>query len=352
MNKPEFGNYNNSLWEKLFNNVECEQITKYYSNWTSNIDIDKECINTQKKIRNVETFLNQINVIDLVVKDDTIITVNYLDSNVTIIKDKKPIMGITGGSTGKYFKNPSGIAIRKDGVIIIADSGNNRICSIKDRRVDVIVSGTFELTDELGIKEQFNNPYGVAIHPNGNIIVVDTDNNCIRSIDADYKVTTIAGNSKDRTVDYRDGKGTHSRFKNPSGIAIMKDHTIIVADSGNNCIRSIDKDYMVRTIAGSIKGFKDGNGTDALFNNPIGVAIMDDQTIFVTDCDNHCIRSINIEYYVITIAGSICSHMSCYRDGLGPIAKFSYPRGITIAPDNSILIADFLNKKIRRLYYK
>ena len=35
MNKPEFGNYNNSLWEKLFNDVECEQITKYYYDWTS-----------------------------------------------------------------------------------------------------------------------------------------------------------------------------------------------------------------------------------------------------------------------------------------------------------------------------
>jgi hypothetical protein len=346
MNKPEFGNYNNSLWKKLFKNVECEQIKKYYSNWTSNIDIDKECRQLY-----VETYMDSIDVYYIAVKTDgTIIISDYADDSINIYKGHEIKEQFYGIKYGLKFNLPSGITIRDNGDIIFADSKNNRICLIKNEVVTVIAgNGYIGYKNANELYPEFNFPNGVAINSNGIIFVTDTGNNCIRAISKEGIVSTIAG-SVNKELGNNDGQGTEARFNYPRGIAIMENQTIIIADSGNHRIRSIDIHGMVRTIAGSIKGCADGYGTNSKFNDPFDVAIMKDQTIIVTDNNNHCIRTIDINYNVETIAGSENNEKGD-KDGLGTIAKFDHPCGVAILPDNSILVADN-NAKIRRLYYK
>jgi hypothetical protein len=76
---------------------------------------------------------------------------------------------------------------------------------------------------------------------------------------------------------------------------------------------------------------------------------MKDQTIIITDIFNNCIRSINPNYDVETIVGN---KLAGFKNGLGTIAKFNVPMGITIDASDNIFVADNFNKKIRRLYYK
>jgi hypothetical protein len=100
MNKPEFGNYNNILWKKLFNNVECDQITKYYSDWTSNIDINNECIKFQKQIIHVETLIVDIdNIKDIngivINKYGNIIISDATNKCIRIIEKKDLIYSMT-----------------------------------------------------------------------------------------------------------------------------------------------------------------------------------------------------------------------------------------------------------------
>jgi hypothetical protein len=50
MNKPEFGKYKIELFHNLFENIECQTIDKYYSNWTNIQNLNDQCIAYKKAI--------------------------------------------------------------------------------------------------------------------------------------------------------------------------------------------------------------------------------------------------------------------------------------------------------------
>jgi hypothetical protein len=78
-------------------------------------------------------------------------------------------------------------------------------------------------------------------------------------------------------------------------VAIDAEGNIIVADSNNHCIRKVTPDGTVSTLAGSREGedgFADGAAADARFDGPCSVAIDADGNVLVADNENHCIRKL------------------------------------------------------------
>ena len=69
-----------------------------------------------------------------------------------------------------------------------------------------------------------------------------------------------------------------------------------IADSGNHCIRRITTDGMVETVLGmpGTAGWKDGGKEEALFNEPSGLGISSDGTLYVADFGNRRIRKLSI----------------------------------------------------------
>ena len=96
----------------------------------------------------------------------------------------------------------------------------------------------YYVTTIAGGDASFDFPYGVAIDGEGNTIVADTVNNRIRRITPEGAVTTIAGSGE---RGYADGQGTDASFHHPAGVAIDVDGNIIVADFHNKRIRRISK---------------------------------------------------------------------------------------------------------------
>ncbi len=75
-------------------------------------------------------------------------------------------------------------------------------------------------------------------------------------------------------------------------MAVATDGTIFVADTDNYRIRKITTTGEITTFAGGTGGFADGTGTAAKFNEPAGIAVANDGTIFVADRMNFRIRKI------------------------------------------------------------
>jgi len=107
--------------------------------------------------------------------------------------------------------------------------------------------------------------------------------------------TLFAGT--DSRAGWVDGHRLSAEFNQPSQIVVDKDGSIYVADRMNHCIRRITPDGMVSTVIGKggIAGYQDGNPEDALFNNPRGVAIDQEGTIYIADYENNCIRKLSVE---------------------------------------------------------
>lgn len=157
------------------------------------------------------------------------------------------------------------------------------------------------------LQATFRNPYGLLVLKDGTLLVSDMKNHLLRSI-SNTKVASMAGmivgkDSKGFPVGGRyDADAAHSVFQRPAGLAQDSAGNIYVADSANNAIRKIDASGKVTTLAGNgLMGNKDAKGEDATFSNPQGIAVAPNGTVYVADTLNHLIRKIAADGTVTTL---------------------------------------------------
>jgi sugar lactone lactonase YvrE len=297
------------------------------------------------------------------------------------------------------FSDPFGIAVDKRGNVIIADGGeSNRIRRITERgEVQTLAGSTEGFDDNYASAAQFNTPSGVAIDKDGNIIIADTSNNRIRMLSADGRiVSTVAGSG---VAGFRDGPAGEAQFDGPVGVAVDKQGNIFVADTYNDRIRKIAKDGNVTTLAGAgSPGFRDGEASSALFDTPSGVAVDDNGTVFVADTANSSVRKITPQGEVVSVGGppldenspagagrsgirrpvgivathdgflfvtasesgevcrvtpegefSVIAGGMGFADGTGLKAKFNRPSGIAIDREGVLYVADAQNYLVRMI---
>ena len=159
----------------------------------------------------------------------------------------------------------------------------------------------------------------------------------------DINVSTLAGSTRG----YADGNSLNARFDSPFDIASDGQGNFYIADSFNNRIRKITPDGEVSTLAGNgQQGFEDGIGTDAQFFLPLGLATDNVGNIYVADTFNHRIRKITPEGVVSTFAGN---GEQGFEDGIGTNAKFSQPNGLFIDSSGNVFVADRNNNRIRKI---
>lgn len=249
-----------------------------------------------------------------------------------------------GGGTGASFKRPWGLTIDKNGNIYVADAGNNKIRKISPLGIvsTIAGSGAKGAADGIATTATFNNPSGVAVDGSGNLYVVDSDNNKIRKIKPDGSVSTFAGTGQYSSVD---GQGTDAGFYDPHGIAIDASGYLYIAD-GNNRIRKISPDAFVTTFAGNSSGSNDGVGPRASFYFPNGIAIDASGNLYIADTGNNLIREINAGGLVTTIAGNGTIGSG---DGTGAEATLNGPIGIALDPSGNLYVTEGPDNKIRKI---
>ena len=204
--------------------------------------------------------------------------------------------------------------------------------------------GTSGVTDGAAAQTRFADPYGVAIDKQGHIYVADGgDGNRIRLIAPDGAASTLAGGKEG----YADGQGAQAAFHTPSGIAIDDAGNLYVADTGNHAIRKVTPQGLVSTLAGNgMAGSADGQGAAAQFNGPVGIAVSGDGVVYVADTYNDRIRRIAPDGTVTTLAGT---GKPGDADGAALKAQFDTPCALALAPDGALFIADSYNDAIRKL---
>ena len=160
-------------------------------------------------------------------------------------------------------------------------------------------------------------------------------------------VTTLAGS----TQGFAEGTGAAAQFNQPRGVAVAPDGTIYVADSSNHRIRRITPGGVVTTLAGSTQGFADGTGAAAQFNTPWSVVVRPDGVVVVADTANHRIRLVTPEGVVTTLAGSsplgFGLGVGGFADGIGTVAQFRNPSSVALLPNGNIVVCDISNNRIR-----
>ncbi|QRK05156.1 hemolysin [Archangium violaceum] len=236
---------------------------------------------------------------------------------------------------------------------------------------------------------RLNGPMGIAADAQGNVYVSDSDNYCIRRIAPDGTTTVFAGAVMEPGM--MDGPAAQARFNQPAGLALTPQGELLVADMGNGVIRRIDlltpgnpvttlpsnlwlyrpsavavgadgTVYVVETgmsrvmalrngtvsvFAGSPPGgFAEGEGESARMLPYLGIAVLPDGNVAVSDPGNYRVRRISPSGVVTTLAGS---GLFGARDGEGDDADLVLPAGLAVGPDGTLYVADSGNALLRAI---
>lgn len=256
--------------------------------------------------------------------------------------------GATDGiGTASRFNNPSSIAVDLSGNVYVADSSNHVIRKIAPGGVVTTLAGQAGFSgssDGTGTAARFNAPSGIAVNSVGTVYVADTFNHTVRVVNSSGSVTTMAGSAGISGT--TDGQGANARFTYPSGIAVDSGGGVYVADTSNHTIRRIQSDGTVTVFAGSpgLRGAIDGSGTNARFAYPNAVAIDSSGNLYVADSFNHAIRKITTFGSVTTLAGSFGVAGSTDAPSL-----FNQPSGVAVDSLGNVFVADTFNHSVRRI---
>lgn len=261
---------------------------------------------------------------------------------------------VDGPAPTAQFSNLAGVAVDAQGIIYVADWGNHCIRKITSAGMvsTLAGNGAAGYVDGTGAAARFNQPEGLAIDAQGNVLVADSRNNRIRKITPTGVVSTLAGSGTQGG--FADGPVAQARFYWPHGVAIDALGTVYVADTGNNRIRKISSAEIVTTVAGTAQcGGTDGPAGTATFNYPTGLAVNSQGTICVAEANGYRIRLLDPSGFASTLAGTgnACSSGAAggYVDGPGSAAQFNNPYGVVFGPTGGVYVADQDNDCIRKI---
>jgi sugar lactone lactonase YvrE len=141
------------------------------------------------------------------------------------------------------FNYPSGLAFDNAGNLFIADRDNHRIRKIVGGIVSTHAGqATAGKVDGTGIAARFNRPVALGIDGANNLYVSDEGNHTIRKIAPGGEVSTVVGTG---AAGADNGNSTLARFNQPAGLLVNRNGDIVIADTKNHVIRRIVVDPII-----------------------------------------------------------------------------------------------------------
>lgn len=136
-------------------------------------------------------------------------------------------LGAAGSAPGEFF-SPRAVALAPDGSLYVADSLNHRIQHLSPDGQVLHAWGSFSDGGGGAPGGTFNEPWGVAVAPDGSVYVADTWNFRIQKFTADGQFV--------RTWDSYGSPDFPQGFYGPRGLAVDGRGRLFVADTGNKRI--------------------------------------------------------------------------------------------------------------------
>jgi sugar lactone lactonase YvrE len=202
---------------------------------------------------------------------------------------------------------------------------------LKGRRDIAAVQVIGEPGDAQG---QFNAPHGLAIAPDGSLYVADSNNHRIQKFDSSGKFLMAFGTFSGPN-NPNPAPGT---FNEPWGVTVGPDGSVYVADTWNHRIQKFDATGKFITTWG-VAGQTDMGGQGGIFWGPRDVAAGKDGRVYVSDAGNKRIQVFNADGAFQAQFGGA---------GVQP-GQLDEPVGLAIAPDGNLIVNDTWNQRIQVL---
>jgi sugar lactone lactonase YvrE len=266
--------------------------------------------------------------------------------------------------------------VAEDGTLYVADTGNHRILHLSPEGEILDQWGGFaDLSQGDAPGGTFNEPWDVAVAPDGTIYVADTWNHRIQHFSDDGEFLGMFGTFGQAE--------SPTAFWGPRGVGVDEEGRVYVADTGNKRVVVFDEGGQ------SVATFGGGGYEPGRLSEPVGLALGADDTLFVADTWNLRVQGFregapgtfdpvaewpiegwygqsleNKPYLAVSPDGQVCvSDPEGYRilcftsegefvlgwGGFGALeTQVNYPSGVGFDPDGRLWVVDSGNNRLMR----
>ena len=210
--------------------------------------------------------------------------------------------GDGGPGIQAMLREPNDVFLDGKGRLLIADIRDQRIRRV-DLSTGIITTfaGTGEKSREgdgkRATEASLMGPRAVCMDRLGNTYVCEREGNGVRKIDPEGILTTVAGAESVAGYSGDGGPALAATWGAPKAIRCDLQNNIIVLDTENNAVRRIDAQTgMVNTIAGGHEG-GDGDGrpaTEAGLGRPHGCGMDAAGNLYIADTHNNRVRVVGL----------------------------------------------------------
>jgi streptogramin lyase len=265
--------------------------------------------------------------------------------------------GDGGPALRATFNLPHEIRFDRSGNLYVADMRNHAIRRV-DRRSGMIA--TFAGTGVSGYagdggpadQAQLNQPHSIQFGPDGSLYICDVGNHVIRRVDPRTgTISTFAGTGKPGvTPDGAPIAGTP--LNGPRSIDFDAAGNLWLVTRGGNQVFKFDLGTgRIQHVAGTgEKGFTGDGGPAKLatFSGPKGIAVALNGDVYLADTENHCVRMIEAATgRVVRVAGT--GEAGDGPDGEPLLCRLKRPHGVFVDRDGSVFIGDSETHRVRVL---
>lgn len=184
------------------------------------------------------------------------------------------------------------------------------------------------------------------------LLLTDLDNRRIRAVDMNTgKIHLVAGNGEKGVP--KDGADAKTApLVDPRAAAEDDDGNVWILERGGNALRVVDAKGKIRTVAGTGMAGATGDGGDALkatLNGPKHLCVDHDGSVIIADAENHLIRRyLPLEKKIVRVAGS--GKKGNAGVGGSPLeVELNQPHGVYVHSDGTLYISDSSNNRILKI---
>lgn len=269
--------------------------------------------------------------------------------------------GGDGGTAVEAQLNfPTGIARGPDGALYVCDTSNHRVRKITPDGKIMTVAGTGEKgwSGDGGpaTAAKLSEPYEVRFDHTGNIFWVERLSHSIRRLEAKSGIISTVAGSGAAGFSGDGGPATEAKMNEPHSIGFDKAGNLYICDVKNHRIRKVDmKTGIISTFAGTGERKPTPDGAPfatAPLSGPRALDFDKDGNLWLALREGNMILKLDLAHgRVYRVAGTGAKGFT--GDG-GPakVATLNGPKGIAVAPNGNVYLADTENHVIRMIDVK
>jgi sugar lactone lactonase YvrE len=268
--------------------------------------------------------------------------------------------GDGGPATNASIRNPNGVAIDAAGNLFIADNSGGQVRKVNAAGIISTLAGNrqsgFSGDGGPATNASLENPTDVAADSSGNVFIADSGHGCVRKVDTNGFITTVAGTGTNQPFSGDGGAATNAGLSTPKSVAVDFSGDLFIADTSHGTIRKVDTNGIITSVAGigSTGSFAGDGGpaTNATFSAPVAVKVDAAGNIFILDSSYGRIRKVDTNGIISTVAGKgNFTGFTIAGDG-GPATNALFNQAVALVLDavDNIYIADSLYDRVREIY--